>query len=301
MQWVRHPLVHFLLGGAAIFGVYEWSASGARVPEAGGVEPVRIGSGEVAWLQESWVRVWQRPATRDEMIAMVTSHLKEELLAREARAMGLDRDDTLVRRRLSQKLSFLLEDTFRLAEPAEEDLRRYFEANTSRYEVGGRVSFIHAYFNPESRADASGDAQAALAQLSESPEGSWDGIGDRMLIESAIANADRQAVAAQFGNEFAGELFEVLPGEWQGPIQSAYGFHLVRVDQKSDAETPEFDEVAQRVREDWYLERHAEEVERYFEMLMDKYGLVVDDDVRGLIGPLDELVPQSIGGSDETP
>ena len=102
MQWVRHPLVHFLLGGVAIFGVYEWSASGARVPEAGGVEPVRIGSGEVAWLQESWVRVWQRPAMRDEMIAMVTSHLKEELLAREARAMGLDRDDTLVRRRLAQ-------------------------------------------------------------------------------------------------------------------------------------------------------------------------------------------------------
>ncbi len=300
MRVFRHPFVHFVAGGVLLFAMVRWTpgetAPASELPR----EIVQIGAGEVAWLQETWMRQWQRPATREEMIGLVTTYLKEELLAREARAMGLDQDDTLVRRRLAQKLSFLLEDTFRLAQPKEDELRAFFAQDAARYETAARVSFRHVYFDPEKRTDADADARATLSALNESG-GAWETTGDRLLIESAIADADHHAIASQFGAEFAESVLSLSAGSWHGPIQSAYGAHLVCVDVKADAALAIFEDVESRVADDWYLQQHREQVARYFAKLMDKYEVDVDPAVRGMVGPLDELLPQAIGGASETP
>lgn len=303
MNALKHPLLHFLLGGATLVALFMWLQPGEAEPvpvETTEDAVLHIGAGEMAWLQETFTRQWQRPATRDEMIGLMTTYLKEELLAREARSLGLEKDDTLVRRRLAQKLSFLLEDTFRLQEPPEAELRAYFEASAARYADGTRISFRHVFFDPEKRADAEADARAALAQLNENNV-LVDELGDRLLIDPVIADADRLAILAQFGEAFADATLALPVGTWEGPVQSAYGVHLVRVDHRVEPEAPVFEDVRARVYEDWFNEHQRVEVAKYFAALMERYEVEVDPEVRGMIGPLDELLPQAIGGAGETP
>lgn len=293
-------MVHFFAGGAVIFGFYLLSAG--KAPSIEQVPPtVHIGAGEVAWLQETFARQWQRPATREEMIALLTTHLKEELLSREARALGLERGDTLVRRRLAQKMSFMLEDTFRLTEPTDAELQAYFTEHATQYERGSKVTFGFVYFDPDKRNDAEADARAALEFVNAKHEQPpMQEVGDRLLIESPIVDADRAAIAAQFGDEFAATVLSLPEGSWQGPIRSAYGVHLVYVDKKVGAEAANFEDVRTRVQEDWYQEHQRAEIARYFAELMQKYKVETDADVGGMIGPLDELLPQVVGDADGT-
>ena len=130
------------------------------------VEPVRIGDGDVRWLKQTWSSQWLREPTADELQGLVNDLLNEKLLSREAEAMGLGEDDTIIRRRLAQKLKFLVEDTAQLAEPSEAELRQFYAANTRHFETPGKLSFRQIYFNPEHRTDARADATAALAVLS---------------------------------------------------------------------------------------------------------------------------------------
>ena len=142
---LKEPLLHFLLFGALLFGAYAWMNRGAG--DVRPVRQVRVGENDVKWLKETWARQWQREPTREELRGLVMDFLKEELLAREAREMGLDENDTIVRRRLAQKVEFLVQDTARLAEPTEDDLRRFYAAHPERFSEEARVSFTHVYFS----------------------------------------------------------------------------------------------------------------------------------------------------------
>jgi len=157
----------------------------------------------------------------------VTELLREEVLAREAREMGLDEGDTIVRRRLAQKLQFMVQDTVRLAEPTEEDLRRFYEANRAGFEGAARVSFTQIYFSPQRRKDAARDATDALARLSGTRPIDAAALGDPSALEAALEDADQQTVASIFGPQFASAVLQLKPESWHGPIASAYGMHLV--------------------------------------------------------------------------
>src|ERR1700730_1348782 len=138
MRILREPLLHFLLIGGLLFATYSWWRRGAGDDPA--PARVRITASEVAWLKETWSRQWQREPTREELRGLVTEFLKEELLAREARAMRLDENDTIVRRRLAQKVAFLVEDTAGLAEPTEQDLRRFYAGHPGPFPTSARGS-----------------------------------------------------------------------------------------------------------------------------------------------------------------
>src|SRR5512137_1593075 len=136
---LKEPLLHFLVIGAVLFAAYAWRNRGAQ-SDAGGRQ-VRISEGDVKWLKETWAKQWQREPNREELRGLVTEFLKEELLAREAREMGLDQNDVYVRRRLAQKVEFMVQDTSRLVEPTENDLRRFYAGNPERFSEPVRVSF----------------------------------------------------------------------------------------------------------------------------------------------------------------
>ena len=163
MKLLREPLLHFAIAGTVLFSAYSWL--NGRQAEAEMVEPVRVGQGEVEWLKKLHQNQWLRPPDSRELQGLVTDLVNEELLAREAEAMGLGEDDGIIRRRLAQKLKFLIEDTARLADPDDNALRSYFDANAARFAESPRLSFSQIYFNPENRKDAAGDAVAALAAL----------------------------------------------------------------------------------------------------------------------------------------
>lgn len=283
MRLLREPLLHFLIAGALLFGGYEWLNRGAPTSQPEG--PVRIGEGEVRWLRETFANQWRREPTGEEMNGLIVTLVEEELLAREARALGLDQNDTIVRRRLAQKVTFLVEDTSRIADPGEEELRRFYEAHAERYRTEPKVSFSHIFFSRERRPHADADARAALTMVSAaSLQSVKPPEGDPLPLEDAFVDVDFQAVSGLFGPEFARAVFALPPGSWSGPVTSAFGIHLVRVTRLRQAEPRRFEDVRDAVVTDWRRQREIETKAAYVAKLRDKYGVVVDDGARSIPG-----------------
>lgn len=294
MKFLREPLLHFLAIAGVLFATYSWLRRGAA-PNAAPVA-VRITAGEVAWLTETWSRQWQRPPSREELRGLVTDYLKEELMAREARAMGLDENDTIVRRRLAQKVAFLVDDTARLSEPTEQELRRFYDGHPENFQTGARASFAHVYFSREKRAAADADAKAALVELGQGADPAK--LGDPLLLDTEMFDADERTISAQFGPDFAKSVLALKPGRWSGPIVSGYGLHLVLVSELTPARLLEFDAVKTLVLDRWRNEQQRDVSARYFAGLIKKYGVAIDESVRPLIGPLDGPLPMAQTGEE---
>jgi hypothetical protein len=285
-RWLREPLLHFFITGALLFAAYgligDEEDDGAG---SGGV--IRITSAEVDWLTQTWARQWGRPPSVEEARGIITGYLEEELLAREARALSLDEDDTVVRRRLAQKMEFMVRDTWMAGEPGDEELRRLYASHSERFRARARVDFTHVYFSREQRGPhAEADARAALQQLSGAAGADPVQLGDRFLGPYDFSAADQQAVAAALGDEFARRVLAMTPGDWRGPIGSAYGLHLVRVTGAEPARQPQFQSVRNDVLALWRELREQEERAQYFAALLDKYEVVVDESIEPLVGPL---------------
>ena len=272
----REPLLHFLIAGGLLFAAYGWlNQESADEPQT-----VRISVAEVNWLKETWTRQWQRPPTEEELRSLVTDYLKEALLAREAAEMGLDDNDTIIRRRLAQKMAFLVLDTARILEPEEAELRRYYDTNRSNYQAPARVSFTQLFFKNES------DAKQGLAHLStRSP----DELGDPSMLERNHAEADVQAVRSQFGDAFSREVFDLETGQWLGPVVSTYGHHLVRISAREAVQPLPYEAARAQVLEDWQREQQTRTSQSFFAELLKKYDVVVDESVKSLVGPLTEM------------
>jgi hypothetical protein len=159
LKLLQEPLVRFLVAGATLFGLYGWLNRGED-PNAGPGPQVRISEGDVASLRVTWTLQWQREPTREELRGVVTQLLNEQLLALEAHDMRLDENDMIVRRRLAQKLNFVVEGTTRLAEPTEHDLQEFYASHPDQFRTEARVSFTQVYFSPTRRKDPIADARA---------------------------------------------------------------------------------------------------------------------------------------------
>lgn len=276
-QWFKEPLLHFIVAGGLLFAAYGWFNRGSdNQPQV-----VHITKEEVNWLRGTWTRQWQRPPDEQELQNLVADYLKQELLAREARDFGLEENDIIIRRRLAQKMEFLVKDTAHLAEPSEEDLQRYYDANHTRYQEPAYVSFSQVFFREES---------SALQGMQELAVNDANIQGDRILLERDHTRIDKQALANLFGIEFADALVTLETGQWQGPVASAYGYHLVFITDHQPAYIRPFAEVQARVRNDWYQARREEMNKQYFAGLMKKYDIVVDESIKPLIGSLPGMV-----------
>jgi parvulin-like peptidyl-prolyl isomerase len=290
-QLLKEPLLHFLVIGAVLFGAYAWlnrDGSDAGMPQ------VRLAAGDVQWLKDTYALEHQRAPTEDELRGLVRDFVKEELFARQARELGLDKDDIVVRRRLAQKMTFLLQDNSKRAAASEDDLRRLYEAQRGQAQAEPRtlftrpkISFTQIFFSRDKRTDAAADASAALEQLSQSDASvPAAALGDRDSIKSEFRNVDERVVANQFGAKFAAKVFELEPGPWQGPIESSHGFHLVSVTALVPAQLRPFEEVREQLIELWHEQSQRAAEERYFVELLKKYRVAPDESVKALVGPL---------------
>jgi hypothetical protein len=294
-QLLREPLLHFLLIGAALFAAYAWLNRGA---EDVGAPQVRLAESDVRWLKETFALEHQREPNGAELQGLVRGFVKEEMLARQAQELGLDKDDIVVRRRLAQKMTFLLQDESARAVPSEDDLRRLYEAQRDHppSEEGQaralftrpRISFVQIFFSHEKHADAAADARAALADLARADAVPSSDLGDAGAIKPEFRNVDARAIANQLGTKFAAAAFDLAPGAWQGPIESGQGFHLVRISARTPGELRPFDEVKGELVEMWHDERQRASEERYFAEMLKKYRIVPDASVKALVDPLIE-------------
>ncbi len=275
------PLGHFLIMGALLFGGYALLARGRPQPDA--ASPVVIGAGEVRWLTETWSRQWRREPTPEELRGLVTDLVREELLARAARDMRLDEEDVIVRRRLAQKLEFVLRDSVDSEDPPESELQRLYAEHPERFRAEARRSFTQVVFS-SSRPDARGAAAHALRQLLQASDPSAI-RGDPQLLPEELRDADQRTVEASFGPEFARQVFRLELGRWSGPVTSPYGEHLVRVLAATGPRQLTLAEARGELVTLWRTERGREREARYLAELGEKYGVVLDDTVRQLVGP----------------
>ena len=273
---LKEPLLHFLLLGGLLFAVHGWM----NRDDSETSHPVRISASEVDWLKQTWTRQRQRPPDDTKLRGLVTDYLKEKLLAREAIALGLDQNDTVVRRRLAQKMNFLVEDTARLAEPDDTLLRQFHAEHQSRYQQPASISFTQLYFNSEA------SAYEALEVLANNLEAD---VGERSLLARDVYEADRLTVVKIFGLQFADRVFSLETGLWQGPVVSGYGHHLVRVNRMEAARSQPFDAVREKVLQDWYRNQQEIVNEMFYQSLLKKYEIIVDDSIKPLIGPLSRV------------
>lgn len=284
---LREPLLHFAVIGVVLFITY--GAIERIRGDGGSPEQVRIRDADVEWLGEAWKRQWQRPPSADELRGLVTAFLREQVLAREARALGLDEEDVVVRRRLAQKVEFLLKDTAQGTEPSEAELQQFYESRVDLYREPTRLSFRHLYFDPTKRSDAAADARASLAVLAQA-DGEAEPAGDPIVLETEIVDADETAVAARFGSDFAREIFARPSDAWSGPITSSYGLHLVRVTAIQSSHRQELAEVRSKVLQDWQDWKQREHEGEYLSSLLRKYDVVMDERAAAIVGPIENAV-----------
>ena len=289
---LRDPLGHFLLLGALLFAAFGLVRGGGVWTDP--ARPIVIGTGEVRWLTETWSRQWRREPTPEELRDLVTGLVREELLARAAREMRLDEDDVIVRRRLAQKLEFVLRDSTADGEPTDAELERLLAEHPERFRVEARRSFTQVLFSA-SRVDPRRDAAHMLRRLSGTRPPSAERWGDPQLFPESLRDADEQSVSAAFGPAFAREVFLLDVGSWSGPISSGYGQHLVRVDAATTARQRSLPEARAEVLELWRTVKAAEREARTLAELRERYGVVLDEGVRRMIDP-SRIVPASWNG-----
>jgi PPIC-type PPIASE domain len=280
MRLLKEPLLHFLVLGGLMFAAY--SAIGTDHQTVQPQPIIRVTAADAEWLKGMWTRQWLRPPTDEEFSGLVIDHLKEEVFSREARALELDVGDTVVRRRLAQKMEFLLQDTIRTAQPTEADLRALYETRPDLTRIPPRVSFTQVFFQRE---QGDGRARASLAALSDA-NAEPDEQGDRLLLGDTFAEQDEQTLTNLFGAAFARAVLALPVGRWSGPIESAYGLHLVKVTEALPTPALSFPEVQLRIVDEWRRERQETANADLTKGLLRKYRLVVDPALRPFLKPL---------------
>lgn len=275
MRWCKEPLLHFLVLAGGVFALqHVWSPT----PQAEQADEIVVSQERIRSLILTFQRTWQRPPTREELDGLIEDYIKEEVFYREALKMGLDQDDTLIRRRMRQKLEFLAEDFADAIEPSPAQLQEYLDAHPERFRIDGLTSFRQIFLNPRLRRETLvEDAEALLSELRTGDSDSdLAQLGDSILLPFENPRMRMQQIAGQFGPDFAEALADVVPGEWSGPIESAYGAHLVLVNEKSPGRLPQLDEVREAVRREWFADRRAASKQQFFDELVQKYDVRIE-------------------------
>jgi len=273
---LREPLVHFLLIGLGMFVIYGVLNPGPG--QGGSLSRIVLTEDDLRQLQIAFTAQWRRPPTPEELAGLVNSKVREEILYREALALGLDKEDTIVKRRMAQKMDFLAEDLSDLREPTTEELRAWFEKNSQRFALPSRTTFRHLYFSPDRRGEHTrADAVSALNELAGKPEDSPAAVAlaDPFMFQDYYGDRTPEQLAKEFGPNFAQSLFQIKPGSWQGPIESGYGWHLVWVGSITPSRMPQFEEVEQDVKSKWIEEQRAETKRKMFEAMRTRYEVVL--------------------------
>jgi len=268
---IREPLLHFLLIGLALFLLFN-AVSGRK----GGVERrIVVNEAAVAHLVQRYQATWKRPPTASELRGLIDTHVREEMLYREGVAMGLERDDPVVRRRVLQKVDVISEESLAHAAPSEAELQAYLDAHAARYARPAAIGFDQVMFDPL-RHGKQTDSRLAAALARLQAGAAPDTLGDSSLLPTSAAAMAADLVARDYGDAFAKAVLALPVGGWQGPVRSGYGLHLVRVNSKAPGRAAALPEVRAAVERDWENERRRRAVDTYVRNLRKTYDVVIE-------------------------
>ncbi len=268
---IREPLLHFLLIGAGLFLLFNVVAGN----KGGGDKRIVVSQSTVDELVQRYQKSWQRPPQSAELQGLIDSHVRDELLYRQGLALGLDRDDSVVRQRVLQKVSVIAEESAGHAPPTDADLQAFATAHADRYSQQAMLGFEQVYFDP-TRHGAHLDADLADARKRLAQGADPGTLGDSTLLPASVADIRADRLAQDFGAEFAKALSEAPLHVWLGPVGSGYGQHLVRINSRAPGRAAALADVRDAVTRDWEVERRARAAEAYVTQLRRSYDVVID-------------------------
>jgi len=270
---VREPLVHFLLIGLALFLYY-----GRVAPGVGSERSIVVSEAQVDDLGRRFQATWNRPPTAQELSGLVDSYISDEILYREGKTLGLDRDDAVIKRRVRQKLEVMAEEAGERAAPTDAELTAYLNAHAEKFARAALVSFEQLYFDP---AKPGVEARIAAASAALGAGGAPDALGDSTMLPYRIDREGIDTVVHGFGSDFASALQRMPKGEWSGPVQSGLGVHLVRVTSWTPSAPAPLDAVRQEVQREWEYERRKRAFDASYEAMRAKYDVTIEVPLAG--------------------
>ena len=268
---LREPLLHFFALGLALFLLFNFVSAA----KGGADRRIVVNDATVANIVQVYQGAWRRQLTPTELQGLIDSHVREEILFREGKAMGLDRDDLVIRRRVQQKMVVITEESAARAAPTEAELDGYLEKHAERYRRPAVIGFDQVMFDPlRHRSGLEAALAAALGRLAAgaNPET----IGDSSLLPASADPIPTDLLARDYGDDFSTSLIALPLGTWRGPVASAYGVHLVRVTSRTLGRPATIAEVRTAVERDWENDRRLLGNEDYFNRMRQKYEVVME-------------------------
>jgi hypothetical protein len=271
---LREPLVHFLAFALIVFGAYHVLAPSG---DGGKTGRIVVTSGRIEQIAARFAQVWQRPPTPQELKGLVDEHVKEEIYVREALALGLDKDDTVIRRRLRQKMELLSDAGADALSPTDAELEAYLKSRPETFAVDPAISFQQVFLNPQRQGGAIDQTAATILEnLQARPEIDASTLGDPSLLPAEMPLTSLKSIGHVFGSEFADAIGKVKAGAWTGPFASGFGLHIVRVSERQEGRVPALSDVRDAVMREWGNEKRKELENDQLSALLKRYEVTVE-------------------------
>jgi peptidyl-prolyl cis-trans isomerase C len=277
-RWSREPLLHFILIGLVLFAGY--SVLHPKSEATSESNRIVLTPDDLVQMSVTWLAQGRAPPTPEQMQNLIELKVREEVLSREAIALGLDKDDTIVKRRLAQKMEFLAEGAAVDNDPSADTLRAWFKDNEQRFALLPRVSFHHLYFSSDRHDEHAREAAVhALGEVAGKPGDSKDAaaLGDPFMYQDYYGDRSFDELAKLFGLNFARALVSLKPGSWQGPVESGYGWHVIFVDSSTPGRVPAFEEIEQDIKSDWIADQRMQAKAKAYEAMRARYQVVLPE------------------------
>ena len=269
--------MHFAIMGVFIFAAFQWIAE--DTPEAECGFAVEITTAQAAALSAQYEATWKRLPTEEELETMLIALGREEVLLRVALILSLDKNDTVVRRRMAQKMEFLVESAASAADPTDADLQHYYDLHKADFAPSREVALEQVFL---------GHAQeeAVIASLKSELKAGRDPaeLGIETLLPEHVKLSSARALNQVFGPGFGPAVMELTPGEWEGPVRSGYGLHLVKITQLVQPDPPTLQEIRAKVQEKWIKAETTSRREAILSEIEDTYTILYPG--KETLGPL---------------
>lgn len=267
VQWIRDPSIQFTVIGVLLFAINSFFQQGAE----GDGEEIIVTQNRIQHLSNIFERGWQRPPEPQELQGLIDDYVREEVLYREAVKMGLDQNDTVIRRRMRMKMEFLAKDLVEAVAPPEQVLEDYYAANLAHYTAPAQYTFEQVFLDSDKRAEVAEDARIVLTKLTAGKDPR--SLGDSNLLQYRFEQVTSERIDRLFGADFSRQFDGLEIGQWNGPLTSAYGEHLVRISAATPQHQPDFGEIRDNVLRDWQLEEQKSILEAQYQTLRDNYRI----------------------------
>lgn len=262
-NFLRQPLLHFLLGALVLFGI-DALRNGTQTENS-----IVVNQGDIARLASGWERTWGAAPTEQELSGLIDDWIAEEIYVRQAEALGLGEGDPLIRKYLRRKMELLTEGVVIVPEPGDEELRDYYHTNIDKFSPEPVVSFRQAQLRQDNEADY-------LSLVDALNRGAEAETLEAITETAGMRAADRFHVSRKYGVSFYDEVVGITPGVWQGPVASSVGVHLVKVEAMRTPEPIPFDAARPAVEAAWRAARREALEQEAFQRLKGYYAISVE-------------------------